>query len=132
MISLDTNILVRLLTNDDPKQALKARVTLDQALEDQHRIWISLVVVCELVRVLQRLYGYDKTQVVLAVTALLKFSGLEIENPKAVKKALDQLQHSPADFSDILLGHLSVEQGAAHVLTFNKKAAKLATHRLLA
>lgn len=132
MISLDTNILVRLLTNDEPRQTQKARVALDQAVQDQHRIWVSLVVVCELVWVLRRLYGYDKTHVIVAVTALLKFSGLEMENPKAVKKALDQLQHSPADFSDILLGHLSLEQGAAHVLTFDKKAAKLATHKLLA
>jgi predicted nucleic-acid-binding protein len=131
MISLDTNILVRLLTNDEPRQTRKARVALDQAVQDQHRIWVSLVVVCELVWILRRLYGYDKAQVIVAVTALLKFSGLELENPKAIKKALDQFAHSPADFSDILLGHLSMEQGAAHVLTFDKKAAKLATHKLL-
>ena len=131
MISLDTNILVRLLTNDDPRQAQKARAALDQALQDQHRIWVSLLVTCELVWVLQRLYGYDKTQLALALNALLKFSGLEIENAKAVKTALDALRHSSADFADILLGYLSAEHGAAHVLTFDKKAAKLNSHKLL-
>ena len=131
MISLDTNILVRLLTNDDPRQAHKARASLDQALQDQHQIWVSLVVTCELVWVLQRLYGYDKAQLTLALNALLKFSGLEMENPKAVKTALDAMRHTSADFGDILLGYLSAEHGAAHVLTIDKKAAKLSTHKLL-
>ncbi len=131
MISLDTSILVRLLTNDDPRQAQKARAALDQAMQDQHQIWVSLVVTCELVWVLQRLYGYDKAQLALALSAMLKFSGLEMENPKAVKTALNAMRHSSADFADILLGYLSAEQGAAHVLTFDKKAAKLNTHKLL-
>jgi predicted nucleic-acid-binding protein len=131
MISLDTNILVRLLTNDDPRQAQKARAALDLALQDQHQIWVSLVVTCELVWVFQRLYGYDKAQLTLALNALLKFSGLEMENPKAVKTALDAMRYTSADFADILLGYLSAEHGAAHVLTFDKKAAKLSTHQLL-
>ncbi len=131
MISVDTNILVRLLTNDDPRQAQKARAALERAATEQHRIWVSLVVVCELVWVLRRLYGYDKAHVILALTAMLKFAGLELENPRAVKRSLDQLQHSPADFSDILLGCLSAEHGAVHVLTFDKKAARLGTHKLL-
>ena len=73
MISLDTNILVRLLTNDEPIQAQKARVALDLALKMKHRIWVSVLVMCELVWVLQRLYGYDKAHVILGLNALLKF-----------------------------------------------------------
>ena len=131
MISLDTNILVRLLTNDEPIQAQKARVALDLALKMKHRIWVSVLVMCELVWVLQRLYGYDKAHVILGLNALLKFPGLEIEQPRAVRQAVDGLQRTSADFADNLLGHLSKEQGADHVLTFDKKAAKLATHKLL-
>ncbi len=132
MISLDTNVLVRLLTNDDPRQAQKAREALDQAVQDQHRIWVSLVVACELVCVLQRLYGYEKAQILVALNALLKFPALEMENPKAIKRVLDELGRSSADFADILLGILSTDIGAAHVLTFDRKAAKLGTHKLLA
>jgi predicted nucleic-acid-binding protein len=54
-----------------------------------------------------------------------------MENPKAVKTALDAMRYTSADFADILLGYLSAEHGAAHVLTFDKKAAKLSTHQLL-
>ena len=132
MISLDTNVLVRLLTNDDPAQAQKARKALDQARLAQERIWISVVVACELVWVLQRLYAYDRKHIVIALSALLKFPSLDLEHPVAMKKAVNELARSPADFADILLGIFSDEQGAAFVLTFDKKAARLATHKLLA
>ena len=131
MISLDTNILVRLLTNDEPRQAQKARAALDLAAQRKHRVWISVVVVCELVWVLQRLYGYDRAQIIVGLNALLKFPGLEMEQPAVVRQAVDELERKSANFADILLGYLSAEQGADHVLTFDKKAAKLATHRLL-
>ena len=131
MISLDTNVLVRLLTNDDPAQAQQARIALDQARIAQERIWISVVVACELVWVLQRLYAYDRKHIVSALSAMLKFPSLDLEHPAAMKKAVNELARSPADFADILLGILSAEQGATFVLTFDKKAARLATHKLL-
>ena len=132
MISLDTNLLVRLLTNDEPKQAEKVRNALDQALLAQKRIWVSDLVACELVWVLQRLYGYDKAQIFFALTALLKFQGLEFQSPQAVKKSVGGLQRGNADFADLLIGQLSATEGAEFVLTFDKQAAKLATHKLLA
>ncbi len=132
MISLDTNILVRLLTNDEPQQASLALKALNQAQADRQRIWVSVIVLCELVWVLQRLYGYDKAQVLVALGALLAFAGLDVEHSPTVKKTLDEMRRSSADFADILLGQLSAERGAAFVLTFDKKAAKLGTHKLLA
>lgn len=106
-------------------------MALDLATQDRHRIWVSLVVTCELVWVLQRWYGYDRLQVIHGLNALLKFTGLDMENPKAVKKAVVELRLGSADFSDIWLGYRSAEQGAVHVLTFDRKAAKLSTHKLL-
>lgn len=131
MISLDTNVLVRLLTNDDPKQVRLARKALDLALAEGKTVWVSLVVLCELAWVLQGLYKYDKKQIITALDALLKFSGIEVQSPHLVKKTLDVLTGSAADFADVLLGLLSVDAGAAYVLTFDKKASKLVTHELL-
>jgi predicted nucleic-acid-binding protein len=131
MISLDTNVLVRLLTNDDPKQVRLARKALDLALAEGKTVWVSLVVLCELVWVFQGLYKYDKKQIITALDALLKFSGIEVQSPHLVKKTLDVLTGSAADFADVLLGLLSVDAGAADVLTFDKKASKLVTHELL-
>ena len=131
MISLDTNLLVRLLTNDEPKQTEKVRKALDQAQVEQKRIWVSVVVACELVWVLQRLYGYDKAQIVFALSTLLKFQGLEFQSHQAIKKSVGDMRRGQADFADILMGHLSAAEGADFVLTFDKQAAKLATHKLL-
>jgi predicted nucleic-acid-binding protein len=131
MISLDTNVLVRLLTNDDPRQARMARKALDVALAEGQTVWVSVVVLCELVWVLQGLYKYEKKQIVSALDALLKFSGIEVQSPHLVKKTLDVLTGNVADFADILLGLLSLDAGATYVLTFDKKASKLVTHELL-
>ncbi len=131
MISLDTNVLVRLLTNDEPKQVRQARKALDLALAEGKTIWVSVVVLCELVWVLQGLYKYDKKQIITALDALLKFSGIEVQSPHLVKKSVDVLAGNAADFADILIGLLSVDAGAAYVLTFDKKASKLVTHELL-
>lgn len=131
MISLDTNLLVRLLTNDEPKQAEKIRAALDRAQAEQKRIWVSVVVACELVWVLQRLYGYDKAQIIFALSTLLKFQGLAFQSPQAIKKSVEDMRLGKADFADILMGHLSAAEGADFVLTFDKQAAKLATHKLL-
>jgi predicted nucleic-acid-binding protein len=131
MISLDTNVLVRLLTNDDPRQARMARKALDVALAEGQTVWVSVVVLCELVWVLQGLYKYEKKQIFSALDALLKFSGIEVQSPHLVKKTLDVLTGNVADFADILLGLLSLDAGATYVLTFDKKASKLVTHELL-
>lgn len=131
MISLDTNVLVRLLTNDEPKQVRLARKALDLALAEGKTVWVSVIVLCELVWVLQGLYKYDKKQVITVIDALLKFSGIEVQSPHLVKKTLDVLTANTVDFSDILLGLVSLDAGAAYVLTFDKKASKLATHELL-
>lgn len=131
MISLDTNVLVRLLTNDDPKQVRQARRALDAALAEGRTVWVSALVLCELVWVLQGLYKYDKKQIIIALDALLTFSGIEVQSPHLVKKSLDVLTGNAADFADILLGLLSADAGADYVLTFDKKASQLATHQLL-
>jgi predicted nucleic-acid-binding protein len=131
MIALDTNVLVRLLTNDNPAQAKAAQLALDDALRNGQQVWVSLLVLCELVWVLQGLYGYSKPQILLAFNALLGFAGLEVQQHTLVRAAVDVYQLANADFADVLLGLSSLQKGADTVLTFDKKTAKLSSHRLL-
>jgi predicted nucleic-acid-binding protein len=131
MIALDTNVLVRLLTNDEPAQVEAARLALDKAVSKAQRIWVSTIVLCELVWVLQGLYGYNKPHIVTALNTLLGFSGLEMQQHTLVRNAIDTYQTANADFADVLLGLISLQEGADYMLTFDKKAAKLSSHRLL-
>jgi predicted nucleic-acid-binding protein len=80
---------------------------------------------------LERSYGYARDAVHQAMSALLSHDQLKLESPSLVRQALGLYEAGPADFSDYLLAVRAQAAGYAPVLTFDKKAAKTATHRLL-
>ena len=131
MIALDTNLLVRLLTNDDPRQAAKVEAWLKRNATPQAPAWVDHVVLCELAWVLERSYGYARGDVHVALAALLAHDQLRVESPALVRQALLLFAAGPADFSDCLLAARAQAVGYASVLTLDKKAARTATHQLL-
>jgi predicted nucleic-acid-binding protein len=58
MIGLDTNVLVRYLTHDDPAQFAKAAAVIDAAAERGEQLLVNTSVLCELVWVLANAYEY--------------------------------------------------------------------------
>lgn len=128
-LALDTNVLVRLLTDDDTAQAQRAQQAIDQAAANGADLWLSTIVLCELVWVLDRAYGYTRPQCQRALSAVLGFSGFRIDQAAEVRSAYKAWQAKGGDFADHLIGHQMQALGCAAVLTFDKKAAKLATHR---
>ena len=60
MIALDTNVLVRLLTNDDVRQAAKAETWLRDNASARSPAYVDHLVLCELSWVLERSYGYAR------------------------------------------------------------------------
>ena len=131
MIALDTNLLVRLLTNDDPRQAAKVEAWLKGNATPKTPAYVDHVVLCELGWVLERSYGYDRAEVHAALAALLEQDHLKVESPGLVRQALMLYADGPADFSDYLLAVRAQAAGYSPVLTLDKKAAKTATHQLL-
>jgi predicted nucleic-acid-binding protein len=131
LIALDTNLLVRLLTNDDPRQAAKVEAWLREHATAKAPAYVDHVVLCELAWVLDRGYGYDRGEIHGALTALLGQDQLKIESPGLVRQALLLYAAGPADFSDYLLAARAQAAGFSPVLTLDKKASKTATHQLL-
>ena len=131
MIALNTNLLVRLLTNDDPRQAAKVEAWLRDNATPKTPAYVDHVVLCELGWVLERSYGYDRAEVHAALAALLEQDHLKVESPGLVRQALMMYANGPADFSDYLLAVRAQAAGYSPVLTLDKKAAKIATHQLL-
>lgn len=131
MIALDTNLLVRLLTNDDPRQAAKVEAWLRDNATPKTPAYVDHVVLCELGWVLERSYGYDRAEVHAALAALLEQDHLKVESPGLARQALMMYADGPADFSDYLLAVRAQAAGYSPVLTLDKKAAKAATHQLL-
>lgn len=131
MIALDTNLLVRLLTNDDPRQSAKVDAWLRENATPRSPAYVDHVVLCELAWVLGTIYGYLRGDVHKAMTALLLQEQLKVEAPAIVRQALALYESGPGDFSDYLLAERARSAGFAPVLTLDKKAAKTATHQLL-
>ena len=132
MLALDTNLLVRLITNDDPAQAQRVQEALDAELEAGCDCLVGQVVLCELVWVLGRLYGYSVAQCQQTVGELLGFAGLRFESMPVVLTAFKAWQQHGGDWADHLIGAQMQALGCDAVLTLDQRAGRATTHRLLA
>lgn len=131
MLALDTNVLVRLVTNDNPLQAQRVQEALDGELAAGRECMVGHIVMCELVWVLGRLYGYSLAQCQQTVAGLLAFAGLRFESMPAIMSAFKAWQQHGGDWADHLLGAQMQALGCDTVLTLDKRAARAATHRLV-
>ena len=131
MIGLDTNVVVRYFTHDDPRQTAAAR-KLILSLRPEEPAFLSLVAVVELVWVLQGSYLFAKDEVVRTMETLLRSQELMIERADVVWKALTKYRSSRADFADCLIECCAHEAGCTHTLTFDREAARSAGMKLLA
>jgi len=131
MLALDTNILVRLLTNDDPAQAQRVQDALDAELTAGRECLVGHIVLCELVWVLMQLYGYSVLQCQQTMASLLGFAGLRFESKPTVLTAFKNWQRAGGDWADHLIGVQMQALGCAAVLTLDQRASRQNTHRLL-
>lgn len=119
MIAVDTNILVRLIVNDDPHQ--EKRVI---ALFKKDDIFISKTVLLELEWVLRYAYNLKQEIILLAIQNVLGLPNVTVEDILSVSKAI-KLHKSGLDFADAL--HLSSSRDANYFITFDKKFYKRAS-----
>lgn len=120
MIAIDTNVLIRYLVQDDPVQAKKASETLETAHHKKEKCFLSNIVLCETVWVLESAYDFDKKEVLLVLEKILKVDLFLFENKDVLRKAIDHYTQAPADFSDYLIGLQGKEEGAETTFTFDK------------
>ena len=120
MIGLDTNILVRYITQDDAEQAAQATRLIEGRCTSTNPGRVAQVVLCELVWVLRRAYGYSKTQVLEVLEQVLMTAELVIQDEAVVFLALDAYREGPADFSDYLLALGNRAAGCETTYSFDK------------
>ena len=130
MIGIDTNILVRHITQDDPRQSKKA-TKLIESLSADNLGFVSLVVLVELNWVLEKAYGLSRADISDVMDVLLRSREIVVERADVVIQAVRAFRVSSADFPDCLITGLSKAAGADGVLTFDAKAAKTAGMTLL-
>jgi predicted nucleic-acid-binding protein len=112
MTAVDTNVLVRLLTGDDPKQAAAAR-----SLFESEQIWIAKTVLLETGWVLRSLYGFEERAIRDAFTKLLGLKQVSTEDKSAVAAAL-ALTANGIEFADAM--HLTGRPPGAAFVSFDR------------
>ncbi|HUP46923.1 MAG TPA: type II toxin-antitoxin system VapC family toxin [Thermoanaerobaculia bacterium] len=120
MIGLDTNVLVRYLVEDDPRQSAEAAKVMEGAVESGQQLFISQIVLCELVWVLAYAYALSRREVVVVLQQLRRAAQVVIESPDEVQRAIDSFERSRGDFPDFLIAERAVAYGCEVVLTFDR------------
>jgi predicted nucleic-acid-binding protein len=130
MIGLDTNVLIRYLTHDEPSQTAAA-VRVMNSLSLDSPGFLSIIVVAELVWVLAISYHYRKTEIEQVLENLLRSKELVIERSDIVSQASRAFRAGRADFADYLIERCARAAECRFTVTFDHKAAAVAGMRLL-
>lgn len=130
MIGLDTNILVRYFAQDDSQQSALANRAI-ASLSKQEPGFISLIVLCELVWVLEDAYAMKKAEISNILRTLLESDELMIESKPIAWNAFNSFCEAALDFSDALIANVGKQSGCQHTITLDKAAAKTAGFMLL-
>lgn len=131
MIGLDTNVLIRYLTQDDPVQSATATAIFERRLTPKNPGFISVVAMVEAVWVLDRAYGLTVQQIAAVVERLLQVDVLMVENEQEVFTAMLAMKQGRGSFADALIAELGARAGCSRTLTFDQKASRLSGFELV-
>lgn len=131
MIGLDTNLLVRYLTKDDPQQFAKVKQTIERAVDQEERLLINCAVLCEVTWVLETAYEYSKDEIGDALERILETAQFDVERADEARLALGDFRATKAGFADALIGRINRALGARHTTTFDRDLKELDTFRVV-
>ena len=118
MRAIDTNVVVRYLTGDDPVQAPKARAAVDAG-----PVFAGTTVLLESEWVLRSVYGFSAIEVAQALRDFAGLPGVSVENPLLLAEALLRAEQG-MDFADAL--HLGAAAQFEAMLTFDRRFIEVA------
>lgn len=125
MLGLDTNVILRLLLDDDPGQKKRASKAIARAKASGIPVMLGLGVVLELESVLRSSAKMDKAQVLGIFRLLLESYDVQIENEKVLEQAIHTYQNASSDFGECLFLAQYQRMGCQTMLTFDAKAARM-------
>jgi predicted nucleic-acid-binding protein len=112
MLSVDTNVIVRFITADEPNQYARAR-----ALIDENDVWLGATVVLETEWVLRSVYRMTREEICAAIRGVSGLPRISTESATAVEQAL-VWHEAGADFADAL--HWALASDCEAFITFDK------------
>ena len=121
MIGIDTNVLVRILETDDNRAQTSAA---NKLLRNHGSVFVSPIVLAELVWVLESQFGLDSGQIFERLQRLLGATEFQFFAREAMERAVAQFGNGKPDFADCLIGELNLAMGCETTMTFDKDAAR--------
>jgi len=119
VIALDTNVLVRFLVEDDAAQLARARRLLQKTVESNTFCYVSDVVMCELVWVLERSYKLRRAEIGRGLGRLLRAGNLTFSSSEKLARALEAYDAGRGDFADYVIREHARASGCEAVATFD-------------
>jgi predicted nucleic-acid-binding protein len=131
MRGLDTNVLVRYLVADDAQQTALAVGLVEQSRRAGGHLYISALMLCETVWVLNGTYGQAKAEIIRALELILRTKQFQLENDILVRRSLDAFRDGKGDFADYVIGEICREAGCQDGITFDRRLKGAAGFTLL-
>jgi len=120
MRSVDTNVLVRLVTRDDERQVAAAEAFVERGA------WVPQLALAEATGVLSAVYDLDARAIATAVEMLLNHRDLTLEGSEIVASAVEVFRRRPAlGFSDCLMLEAARRAGHLPLGTFDRGLGRL-------
>jgi predicted nucleic-acid-binding protein len=126
MISIDTNILIRVFLDDDKEQSSKARTLILEATENNN-LFISSYALLEFVWVLKT-KKFTRKEIYDALITLIDVAGVRIGEREVVIAATEKYIKGNADFGDYMIISEGEKNGARYLKTFDQKILKEHSH----
>ena len=128
MITLDTNLLLRVILRDDAAQTAEAEAFLLWAEATEEPLYIAPFSLLELVWILTK-HGFARADVVKVLEGLLTAQRMVVGHRASVTQALAWYRRGKADFADYLIHADGASVGASNVATFDARFAREDAHR---
>lgn len=131
MIALDTNVLLRLLLNDDASQSRKAQQAVEAVEAAGGQVMLNDIVLAEAVWTLRGKYDTGKPDLLRMLRGVLDTASFAFESRNVLAQALAMYEESAADFPDCLIAAKNAAAGCDHTATFDRAMRGLPAVKLL-
>ena len=121
---IDTNLLVRYLTEDDPDKAQLVEALLIKAGKGEIKIVIPSVIIAELIWVLESYYKMEVGEISQLVGSILNTPGIDTQDKNILREALKIYENKGTDFVDAWIVEFARERNIKTIYTFDKKHFK--------
>ena len=120
MRALDTNILVRYVVADGPKQLALADRIIEECQENEEPVFLSVLVLCELAWVLDRCDQQSKVQMLDVMDTILSKTLFRIEHYELVRRSVHAWRHGKGGFAGYLIGEIALHAGCRDTVTLDR------------